>query len=79
MSDKKQSAGGAWIKKSKSGKEFFSISIGEQRYTMFKNDYKEPGSKQPDYKLFVDDWKPDGSNVKVPDTIPDNTEDPLPF
>jgi uncharacterized protein (DUF736 family) len=58
MSEKKQSAGGAWTKKSKSGKEFYSISIGDKRYTMFKNDYKKEGSKEPDYRLYLDEWKP---------------------
>ena len=67
MSEKKQSVGGAWQKTAKSGKVFFSITIGDKKYSMFRNEYKEPGSKQPDYRLFVDDWKPDGSNVKVPD------------
>ena len=44
-----QSVGGIWVKRAKNGKEYFSISIGDQRYVAFPNNKKE--GKQPDYRI----------------------------
>lgn len=56
MQQKKQSVGGIWKRATKNGKEVLSITIGEQRYTAWLNDFKK--DKQPDYKIYVDDYKP---------------------
>ena len=49
-----QSVGGIWVKRAKNGKEYFSISIGDQRYVAFPNDKKE--GKQPDYRILESDY-----------------------
>lgn len=60
---KKQSIGALWVKQGKSG-DFFTgnVEVNGQtvKITVFKNQYKK--DKQPDYRIFVDDYKPDGNS-----------------
>ena len=62
QTSKKQSIGGVWVKESKAGERFISmqIDINGQKVNLvgFKNKYKEEGGKQPDYKLYVSEPKP---------------------
>ena len=62
MSDKQsKSQGGGWIKTSQKGNKYMSCNIeinGKKVYfSMVKNTYKEEGSKQPDYKIFLSDYE----------------------
>jgi hypothetical protein len=56
---KKKNAGGMWIREGKKGKFLSGVFEPEGRegprfqFMAFKNDYKEEGSKQPDYKIVV--------------------------
>jgi len=56
---KKQSIGALWVKQGKSG-DFFTgnIEVNGQKIkiAIFKNDYKK--DKQPDFRIFVDDYEP---------------------
>jgi len=54
MSEVKQSFG-AWINKTKDGKEVIKFSINGQRYNMWVNSYKDKNS-QPDYKIYEDNY-----------------------
>jgi uncharacterized protein (DUF736 family) len=56
---KLEEAGAFWMKTSKTGTQFLTGKIksksGEEINVMvFKNKYKEEGSKQPDYRIYYD-------------------------
>lgn len=60
---KLEEAGAFWIKTSKTGTQFLTGKIksksGEEISVMvFKNKYKEEGSKQPDYRIYYDNNPP---------------------
>lgn len=60
---KLEEAGAFWIKKSKTGTQFLTGKVksksGEEISIMvFKNKYKEEGSKQPDYRVYYDSNPP---------------------
>jgi len=69
MSEKKESVGAIWIKTAKSGKEYFSISIGEARYVGFLNEYKK-AENQPDYKIYESSYEAQPKPVPSDDNIP---------
>lgn len=48
---------GAWKKVTTKG-EVIEFTIEGQRYSMWENSYKKPDSKDPDYKIFPNDYKP---------------------
>lgn len=54
--DKANKMGAAWVKTSKKGDKFFSgqfeIEGVKTQFVMFKNSYKEEGSKQPDWVMY---------------------------
>jgi uncharacterized protein (DUF736 family) len=82
--EKKQSIGAAWIKKTKNGDSFLSLTIEGKKYTLFKNKYKTE-DKQPDYRVFEDTYtgtaKNTGQFVTPKEVIPpmmENDND-LPF
>jgi uncharacterized protein (DUF736 family) len=54
--DKANKIGAAWVKTSKKGDKFFSgqVEIGgvKTQFVMFKNSYKEEGTKQPDWTIY---------------------------
>lgn len=60
MSDKKQSIGALWEKKTKNGDTLFSGSIEidgkKTKIAVFKNGYKKE-DKHPDWKIFIDDYQ----------------------
>lgn len=59
--EQKQSAGAIWkktINTKKGQMEVLSITIGDQRYTAWPNSFKK-NPKEPDYRLEVDNWKPE--------------------
>ena len=62
QNSKKQSIGGIWIRESKSGDRYVSlqVEVNGQKVNLvgFKNKYKEEGGKQPDYKLYPSEPKP---------------------
>lgn len=55
----KKDIGAIWIKESRTGKKFLSayVTINGEKINIvgFKNDYKEEGSSQPDYRLYESD------------------------
>lgn len=55
MEEKKWSAG-AWRKQTAKG-EVINFTINEVKYSMWVNSYKKE-EKQPDFKIFVNDFKP---------------------
>ena len=55
MSEVKKESYGAWINKTKDGKEVIKFSINGQRYNMWVNSYKDKNS-QPDYKIYEDNY-----------------------
>ena len=55
MEEKKWSAG-AWKKQTQKG-EVINFTINEVKYSMWVNNYKKE-EKQPDFKIFVNDFKP---------------------
>ena len=47
----------------KDGKIYFSGNLGDSKIMIFPNQFKEPGSKQPDFRLFIAEKnKPDSIN-----------------
>lgn len=65
---KLEEAGAFWIKTSKTGTQFLTGKIksksGEEISVMvFKNKYKEEGSKQPDYRIYFDNNPPKTSDA----------------
>lgn len=48
--------GGLWIKKSKAGREYFSIQVEGKNYVAFLNEYRKE-SKHPHYRIFVSEEK----------------------
>lgn len=52
----KKDIGAIWIKQSKKGDKYLSaaITINGTKYNLvgFKNNYKDEGSSQPDYRLY---------------------------
>jgi hypothetical protein len=53
----KKDIGGLWLRKSQAGVSYFSGSItingGKQDIVIFKNTYKKPEEKTPDYKIYL--------------------------
>ena len=66
-SKKKEEQGALWVRKSKQGNSFLSGSIktesGEElKVVVFKNSYKQEGSNQPDYRVYLDESTPVDAN-----------------
>jgi hypothetical protein len=55
MTEVKKESFGAWINKTKDGKEVIKFTINGQRYNMWVNSYKDKNS-QPDYKIYEDNY-----------------------
>ena len=60
-----EKVGGLWLKDGKDGKKFMSGEVELEgrggpkiRLFVFKNEDKEPGSKQPDYRIMRGDDEP---------------------
>ena len=54
MGEKKESIGGLWLSEEKEGKQRYMYgSINGEKIVVFKNTYKKPGEKTPDYKVFA--------------------------
>lgn len=71
---------GAWKKATSKG-EVIEFTIEGQRYSMWPNSYKKPDSKDPDFKIFPNDFKPK-AELKKEYAEPVNkqeAEDDLPF
>ena len=45
--------GGLWLNESKSGTKYFSGYLGDAKILIFKNNHKDEGSKQPDYRMYL--------------------------
>lgn len=63
MTEKKWSAG-AWKKQTTKG-EVINFTIENVRYSMWVNAYKTD-DKQPDYKIYVNDFKPKEDTEGLP-------------
>lgn len=48
---------GLWLNKMPSGELYMAGSLGNSRVIVFKNTFKKPGSKEPDYTLYLDEQK----------------------
>jgi hypothetical protein len=76
--NKPMPVGAMWIKESKKGNKFVSISLEvmgtKYSFVAFKNNFKEEGSKQPDYKIY-----PSESPQNTPKSKGFDNEDDLPF
>jgi|TARA_R100000656_G_scaffold21193_1_gene18863 hypothetical protein len=44
---------GLWLNKDKEGKTYMKGSLGQGTVLIFKNEKKEEGSNQPDYKMLL--------------------------
>lgn len=82
---KQENAGAAWkrtINTKNGAVEVLDITIDGKRYTAWPNSFKKEGEKSPDYRLQVNDYKPqnqsNASNVQQPANHP-GTQDDLPF
>jgi hypothetical protein len=64
MEQKKWSAG-AWKKTTAKG-EVINFTINDVRYSMWVNTYKTDENKQPDYKIYVNDFKPKEDTEGLP-------------
>jgi hypothetical protein len=71
---------GAWKKTTPKG-EVIEFTIEDKRYSMWLNQYKKPYSKEADYKIYPNDYKPKAEN-KMEYQTPVNqqeSEDDLPY
>lgn len=64
--NKEQEIGALWTKKSKAGASFLSgYILNEQKQrvnvVVFKNSYKKPGEKTPDFRLYLSEVKQDAT------------------
>jgi uncharacterized protein (DUF736 family) len=63
---KQKDIGALWIKESKAGNKFVSISVTidgtVHNLVAFKNNYKTEGSNQPDYRIFPSEQQTKQSN-----------------
>ena len=55
MTEDKKPKIGLWVSTDKNGNKFMKGSDEKFSYKIFKNTYKTPGSKQPDYNLMIDE------------------------
>ena len=78
MSEKVRACGALWLKESAKGK-YFSGEVEfdgvKRQIVVFRNTFKEPGSKQPDYKILPatpreDRMNPDDRRVADEDSTP---------
>ena len=44
---------GLWLNHTQSGDNYFSGTLGSAKLLIFKNTFKEEGSNQPDYNLYL--------------------------
>ena len=54
--EKEKWSTGAWKKQTQKG-EVINFTINNVKYSMWVNNYKKD-EKQPDYKIFINDFKP---------------------
>tara|TARA_R100000781_G_scaffold72836_1_gene45521 strand:- start:253 stop:483 length:231 start_codon:yes stop_codon:yes gene_type:complete len=66
---------GLWVNETKNGQKYFSGKNDGFKYTIFKNGFKEPESKQPDYILYRE---PVEEQQNAPSRPAQNTNE-LPF
>ena len=71
MSDEKiKKQDGLWIKKDKNGNDYLSGSLDDNNFiSIFKNKYKEPGDKKPDFKFIITPKKSAENQVSDPDSF----------
>ena len=50
---------GLWENKDKNGNTYYSGYLGSSKLLIYKNTYKEQGSNQPDYNMYVAEGKKD--------------------
>lgn len=65
--------GGLWAHEDREGKTFLSGNFGIARLFVFKNKFKKPGEKHPDYRIYVA-RKPKADQT---DALADSDADPL--
>lgn len=66
MSNKPESVGAVWIRKSKKGEAYFSIKLNDEFFVAFKNKYKQ-ALNQPDFRIFKqEDPKPQIPDEDIP-------------
>ena len=53
MENNKIEIGGLWEQVSKDGKPYYSGSFGRAKLLIFQNKWKEEGSNQPDWKMYI--------------------------
>ena len=68
---------GLWLNKTQNGDSYFSGSLGSAKLLIFKNTFKEEGSNQPDYNLYLAPIeKKEEAEEELPATQP---KDDIPF
>lgn len=85
---KQESAGAAWLRtvKTKNGDvKVLDLTMNDgKRFTLWPNSFKQPGEKSPDYRLQVNDYKPQNKANEQANKVQQSsnhpgTEDDLPF
>ena len=68
---------GLWLNQTQNGDNYFSGSLGSAKLLIFKNTFKEEGSNQPDYNLYLAPIeKKEEVEAELPPTKP---KDDIPF
>jgi len=69
---------GLWSNQTQSGDSYLSGSLGSAKLLIFKNTFKEEGSNQPDYNLYLApvEKKEEAAQEELPPTKP---KDDIPF
>lgn len=53
--NKENQIGALWVHETKKGKKFLAGKVGEKDIVVFKNGFKEEGSKKPDWIIYESD------------------------
>lgn len=61
--DREKRIGALWVHETKNGKKFLAGKVGEKDIIVFKDNFKEEGSKKPDWIIYESDGQPNKSSV----------------
>ena len=80
----KEAVGALWLNESRDGKKYMSGSVdlpcGQKlKVVVFKNTYKQPGEKTPDYKIYPAEDRGAGSPPPPAGGPADDDSDQVPF
>jgi hypothetical protein len=78
MPNKEDEAGGLWDRITKDGEPYMTANINGQDYVVFRNKYKKPGERTPDWRVYKSQpreaGQPDNRPAPQPQAAPRATQ-----